>query len=109
MAFFQKFLQKISDDDSSKVSKEYIHDQCFVHASQHAFKCTLTSLLILIISPWSDIQWLLLYVLSQGFKGAPTETAYFGTVKADPNFNAQNDAAKLKKAIETKGKHTQSW
>ncbi|KAK9974195.1 hypothetical protein ABG768_022301 [Culter alburnus] len=56
MAFFQKFLQKISDDDSSK-----------------------------------------------GFKGAPTETAYFGTVKADPNFNAQNDAAKLKKAIETKG------
>ncbi|XP_067262408.1 annexin A1-like [Chanodichthys erythropterus] len=56
MAFFQKFLQKISDDDSSK-----------------------------------------------GFKGAHTETAYFGTVKADPNFNAQNDAAKLKKAIETKG------
>ncbi|XP_048042598.1 annexin A6-like [Megalobrama amblycephala] len=56
MAFFQKFLQKISDDDSSK-----------------------------------------------GFKGSPTETAYFGTVKADPNFNAQNDAAKLKKAIETKG------
>uniref|UniRef100_A0A672KU37 Annexin n=1 Tax=Sinocyclocheilus grahami TaxID=75366 RepID=A0A672KU37_SINGR len=30
-------------------------------------------------------------------------TGYFGTVKADPNFNAQNDAAKLKKAIETKG------
>ncbi|XP_016396574.1 annexin A1-like [Sinocyclocheilus rhinocerous] len=39
----------------------------------------------------------------QGFKGGPAETAYFGTVKADPNFNAQNDAAKLKKAIETKG------
>ncbi|KAK7173781.1 hypothetical protein R3I93_003567 [Phoxinus phoxinus] len=56
MAFFKKFLQKISNDDSSK-----------------------------------------------GSKGPPTETAYFGTVKADPNFNAQNDAAKLKKAIETKG------
>uniref|UniRef100_A0A671SSX2 Annexin n=1 Tax=Sinocyclocheilus anshuiensis TaxID=1608454 RepID=A0A671SSX2_9TELE len=46
---------------------------------------------------------LLQYVPSQGFKGGPAETAYFGTVKADPNFNAQNDAAKLKKAIETKG------
>lgn len=42
---------------------------------------------------------------SQGFKAAPAvETGYFGTVKTDPNFNAQNDAAKLKKAIETKGK-----
>uniref|UniRef100_A0A671SRD5 Annexin n=1 Tax=Sinocyclocheilus anshuiensis TaxID=1608454 RepID=A0A671SRD5_9TELE len=39
----------------------------------------------------------------KGFKPAPFETGYFGTVKADPNFNAQNDAAKLKKAIETKG------
>uniref|UniRef100_A0A672KWY6 Annexin n=1 Tax=Sinocyclocheilus grahami TaxID=75366 RepID=A0A672KWY6_SINGR len=38
-----------------------------------------------------------------GFRPAPFETGYFGTVKADPNFNAQNDAAKLKKAIETKG------
>nr|AAI08031.1 Anxa1c protein [Danio rerio] len=39
-----------------------------------------------------------------GFKAAPAfETGYFGTVKADTNFNAQNDAAKLKKAIETKG------
>lgn len=48
---------------------------------------------------------MLLFVLSQGFKAAPAiETGYFGTVKADPNFNAQNDAAKLKKAIETKGK-----
>ncbi|XP_050967156.1 annexin A1-like [Labeo rohita] len=56
MAFIRKFLQKISDDDSSK-----------------------------------------------GYKGGPEETAYFGTVKADPNFNAQNDAATLKKAIETKG------
>ncbi|XP_056121462.1 annexin A1-like [Rhinichthys klamathensis goyatoka] len=56
MAFFKKFLQKISNDDSSK-----------------------------------------------GSKGAPSETAYFGTVKGDPNFNAENDAAKLKKAIETKG------
>ncbi|XP_073716814.1 annexin A1 [Misgurnus anguillicaudatus] len=28
---------------------------------------------------------------------------YLGTVKSDPNFNAQNDAARLKKAIETKG------
>ncbi len=42
---------------------------------------------------------------SQGSKGGPAETAYFGTVKPDPNFNAQNDAAKLKKAIETKGKY----
>ncbi|KAF4113605.1 annexin A1-like [Onychostoma macrolepis] len=56
MAFFKKFIDKISDDDSSK-----------------------------------------------GFKGGPAETAYFGTVKPDPNFNAQNDAEKLKKAIETKG------
>lgn len=41
---------------------------------------------------------------NEGFKPAPiVETGYFGTVKADPNFNAQNDAAKLKKAIETKG------
>uniref|UniRef100_A0A672KTQ9 Annexin n=1 Tax=Sinocyclocheilus grahami TaxID=75366 RepID=A0A672KTQ9_SINGR len=40
---------------------------------------------------------------STGFKGGPAGTAYFGTVKADSNFNAQNDAAKLKKAIETKG------
>ncbi|XP_067296084.1 annexin A1-like [Pseudorasbora parva] len=39
---------------------------------------------------------------SKGFKG-PTETAYFGTVKANPNFNAQDDAENLKKAIETKG------
>ncbi|XP_073695746.1 annexin A1-like [Garra rufa] len=39
-----------------------------------------------------------------GFKPAPAvESGYFGTVKADPNFNATNDAAKLKKAIETKG------
>uniref|UniRef100_A0A9J8AHC8 Annexin n=1 Tax=Cyprinus carpio carpio TaxID=630221 RepID=A0A9J8AHC8_CYPCA len=38
-----------------------------------------------------------------GFKPAPSVTGYFGTVKPDPNFNAQNDAAKLKKAIETKG------
>ncbi|KAF4113604.1 annexin A1-like [Onychostoma macrolepis] len=38
-----------------------------------------------------------------GFKPAVVETGYLGTVKADPNFNAQNDAAKLKKAIETKG------
>ncbi|KTG32160.1 hypothetical protein cypCar_00038464 [Cyprinus carpio] len=37
-----------------------------------------------------------------GFKPAPSVTGYFGTVKPDPNFNAQNDAAKLKKAIETK-------
>lgn len=44
-------------------------------------------------------------MLSQGYKGGPEETAYFGTVKADPNFNAQNDAATLKKAIETKGKY----
>uniref|UniRef100_A0A672MX19 Annexin n=1 Tax=Sinocyclocheilus grahami TaxID=75366 RepID=A0A672MX19_SINGR len=51
MAFFKKFINKISNDDSSKVM----------------------------------------------------ETAYFGTVKPDPNFNGQNDAAKLKKAIETKG------
>jgi len=42
--------------------------------------------------------------ISQGSKGA-TETAYFGTVKADPNFNAENDAAKLKQSIETKGKY----
>uniref|UniRef100_A0A671PE47 Annexin n=1 Tax=Sinocyclocheilus anshuiensis TaxID=1608454 RepID=A0A671PE47_9TELE len=56
MAFFKKFINKISNDDSSK-----------------------------------------------GFKGGPVETAYFGTVKPDPNFNGQNDAAKLKKAIETKG------
>ncbi|XP_042580943.1 annexin A1-like isoform X1 [Cyprinus carpio] len=40
---------------------------------------------------------------SKGSKGRPVETAYFGTVKPDPNFNAQNDAEKLKKAIETKG------
>ncbi|XP_056314696.1 annexin A1 [Danio aesculapii] len=39
----------------------------------------------------------------KGFKGTTVETGYFGTVKADPNFNAQNDAEKLKKAIETKG------
>ncbi|KAI7812762.1 annexin A1-like [Triplophysa rosa] len=39
---------------------------------------------------------------SKGSKGGPGETAYFGTVKADPNFNAQNDAEKLKKAIENK-------
>ncbi|XP_068077273.2 uncharacterized protein isoform X2 [Danio rerio] len=38
----------------------------------------------------------------KGYKGASAETGYFGTVKADPNFNAQNDAEKLKKAIETK-------
>uniref|UniRef100_A0A8C1VFK2 Annexin n=1 Tax=Cyprinus carpio TaxID=7962 RepID=A0A8C1VFK2_CYPCA len=38
-----------------------------------------------------------------GFKPTPSVTGYFGTVKPDPNFNAQNDAAKLKKAIETKG------
>ncbi|XP_067296083.1 annexin A1-like [Pseudorasbora parva] len=38
-----------------------------------------------------------------GFKPAPVESGYLGTVKPDPNFNAQNDAAKLKKAIETKG------
>uniref|UniRef100_A0A672MZB9 Annexin n=1 Tax=Sinocyclocheilus grahami TaxID=75366 RepID=A0A672MZB9_SINGR len=50
MAFFKKFINKISNDDSG-----------------------------------------------------PVETAYFGTVKPDPNFNGQNDAAKLKKAIETKG------
>ncbi|XP_016393781.1 annexin A1-like [Sinocyclocheilus rhinocerous] len=56
MAFFKKFINKISNDDSSK-----------------------------------------------GFKGGQVETAYFGTVKPDPNFNGQNDAAKLKKAIETKG------
>uniref|UniRef100_A0A8C2D7D8 Annexin n=1 Tax=Cyprinus carpio TaxID=7962 RepID=A0A8C2D7D8_CYPCA len=37
---------------------------------------------------------------SEDFKDG---SAKFGTVKADPNFNAQNDAAKLKKAIETKG------
>lgn len=47
---------------------------------------------------------MLLYISSQGFKPAPSVTGYFGTVKPDPNFNAQNDAAKLKKAIETKGK-----
>uniref|UniRef100_A0A8C1PL45 Annexin n=1 Tax=Cyprinus carpio TaxID=7962 RepID=A0A8C1PL45_CYPCA len=46
---------------------------------------------------------MLLYISSQGFKPAPSVTGYFGTVKPDPNFNAQNDAAKLKKAIETKG------
>lgn len=56
MAFFQKFLQKINGDDSTR-----------------------------------------------GVKVGPGETAYFGTVKPDPNFNAQNDAEKLKKAIETKG------
>ncbi|XP_059405794.1 annexin A1-like [Carassius carassius] len=56
MAFFKKFINKISDDDSSK-----------------------------------------------GSKSSAVETAYFGTVKPDPNFNAQNDAEKLKKAIETKG------
>ncbi|XP_051533289.1 annexin A1-like isoform X4 [Myxocyprinus asiaticus] len=56
MAFFQKFLDKITNDDSTK-----------------------------------------------GNKGGSAETAYFGTVKADPNFNAQDDAAKLKKATETKG------
>ncbi|XP_059402363.1 annexin A1-like [Carassius carassius] len=39
----------------------------------------------------------------KGFKPAPFETGYFGTVKAGTNFNAQNDAEKLKKAIETKG------
>lgn len=43
-------------------------------------------------------------VLLQGSKSGPGETAYFGTVKGDPNFNAKNDAAKLKAAIETKGK-----
>lgn len=47
---------------------------------------------------------MLLYISSQGFKPTPSVTGYFGTVKPDPNFNAQNDAAKLKKAIETKGK-----
>uniref|UniRef100_A0A8C1VDR5 Annexin n=1 Tax=Cyprinus carpio TaxID=7962 RepID=A0A8C1VDR5_CYPCA len=46
---------------------------------------------------------MLLYISSQGFKPTPSVTGYFGTVKPDPNFNAQNDAAKLKKAIETKG------
>ncbi|XP_059403037.1 annexin A1-like [Carassius carassius] len=35
-------------------------------------------------------------------KGSKDGSANFGTVKADPNFNAQNDAEKLKKAIETK-------
>ncbi|KAI7812522.1 annexin A1c [Triplophysa rosa] len=40
---------------------------------------------------------------TMGFKGTPAETGYLGTVKADPNFNAQTDAARLKKAIETKG------
>lgn len=95
MAFFKKFIDKISDD-SSKVSIEYIYiyDQWF----------SSTLLLILVISPWFDIQWVF-HVSSQGFKGGPAETAYFGTVKPDPNFNAQNDAAKLKKAIETKGKY----
>ncbi|KAA0716511.1 Annexin A1 [Triplophysa tibetana] len=39
---------------------------------------------------------------SKGSKGGPGETAYFGTVKAAPNFNAQNDAEQLKKAMETK-------
>ncbi|NP_001017605.1 uncharacterized protein LOC550268 [Danio rerio] len=39
----------------------------------------------------------------KGYKGTSAETGYFGTVKADSNFNAQNDAEKLKKAIETKG------
>ncbi|KTG32159.1 hypothetical protein cypCar_00038465 [Cyprinus carpio] len=38
-----------------------------------------------------------------GSKDFKDGSAKFGTVKADPNFNAQNDAAKLKKAIETKG------
>lgn len=47
----------------------------------------------------------MLQYVFQGFKPAPAvETGYLGTVRADPNFNAQNDAAKLKKAIETKGK-----
>ncbi|TRY60693.1 hypothetical protein DNTS_017086 [Danionella cerebrum] len=55
MSIFNKFLQKISNDDSSK-----------------------------------------------GYKGG-AETTYFGTVTASRNFNASNDAAQLKKAIETKG------
>ncbi|TRY60692.1 hypothetical protein DNTS_017086 [Danionella cerebrum] len=40
----------------------------------------------------------------KGFIAAPpaVDAGYFGTVKADPNFKAQSDAEKLKKAIETK-------
>ncbi len=101
MAFFKKFIDKICDDDRSKVSKEYIYNQWFEYIEVHL---NITTYSILVISPWFDIQWVF-HVSSQGSKGGPAETAYFGTVKPDPNFNAQNDAAKLKKAIETKGKY----
>ncbi|XP_050967157.1 annexin A1-like [Labeo rohita] len=40
----------------------------------------------------------------KGFRPAPApESGFFGTVKSDPTFKAENDASKLKKAIETKG------